>query len=334
MQIIVKNFIISLTVKKQLAFSFILATLSFIATKSLELYGVDQYYRFQADHFQKESGYFDLQHPSTIQILPTGLLPFSDITSLDSLHLLARQSGEGNALVLLNTDSVSFSSIAPLPYDVNLSSFVKVDTTIYLFDEHMNTYVSSFPYDSTSTVKLSETKINWVGNSACYHASTHRIYFNPQVENAASNRFRAVYTFNVNKNKFSSVPLFTYDVDEVERFAMENGIRVHAIRVNAQNDTLQGLTIIPTAIAVHPKTNEVYILSGIDRSLIVFDQFGAILNYSELDSNLFPNPSGIAFAANGDLLISNEDLIKNSIVRISWNKLWQTKGGKGLVFGR
>ena len=32
--------------KRQIAFSLVLATLSFIATKAIESFGVDQYYRF------------------------------------------------------------------------------------------------------------------------------------------------------------------------------------------------------------------------------------------------------------------------------------------------
>jgi len=205
---------------------------------------------------------------------------------------------------------------------------------LYLFDEKMDVFVSTFPYDSSSTRKLSNIRPNFTSTSACFHKTTHRIYFNPEVENPTANRLRSVYTFNVNKNRFTSAPLFSFDVDEIERFAAENGIRIHANRITELNDTVHGLTIIPNAIAVHPKTNEVYILSGTDRSLIVFDQFGVVKNYSELDASLFPNPTGLTFAQNGDLLISNEDLIKNSIVRISWNKLWQSKGGKGLVFGR
>ena len=315
--------------KRQLAFSLVLATLSFIATKAVESFGVDEYYRFQATHFQKESGYFDLQHPTSIQFLPTGLLPFSEISSLDSVHLLAMQPHGGNGLVLLNTDSCSFSVVNPLSSSIQLASFVRVDSLLYLFDDNMGVYV-----DSTSTRKLAEAELNWQSNSACFHPSTHRIYFNPEVEHPASNRLRAVYTFNVNKNRFASNPLFSYDVDAIERFAAENGIRILANRITELKDTVHGLTIIPNAIAIHPKTNEVYILSGMDRSLIVFDQFGVIKNYSALDDTLFPNPTGLTFAQNGDLLISNEDLIKNSIVRISWNKLWQSKGGKGLVFGR
>ncbi len=320
--------------KRQLAFSLVLATLSFIATKAIESYGIDQFYEYQATHFQKESGYFDLQHPLSIQYLPTGLVPFSEITSLDSLHLMAMQGDGFNGLVRLNPDSNSFSIVSPLRSRHHLSAFVQVDTTLYLFDDHMDVYTSKFPYDSSSTRKISQERPNWTSSSACFHQSTHRIYFNPEVEHPETNRLRAVYTFNLNKNRFVSKPLFSYDVDAIEHFASENGIRIHANRVTELHDTIKGLTIIPSAIAVHPKTNEVYILSAIDHSLVVFNQFGVITNYSELDSGLFPNPTGLTFAQNGDLLISNEDFLKNSIVRISWNKLWQSKGGKSLIFGR
>jgi hypothetical protein len=320
--------------KRQLAFSLVLATLSFIVTKAIESYGVDQFYEYQATHFQKESGYFDLQHPVSIQYLPTGLIPFSEISSMDSLHVMAMQGHGLNGLVRLNADSNSFSIISPLKSTQHLSAFVQVDSTLYLFDDRMDVYTSRFPYDSSSTRKISQERPNWKSNSACFHQATHRIYFNPEVDHPETNRLRAVYTFNLNKNRFISEPLFSYDVDAVERFASEHGIRIHANRVTALRDTVLGLTVIPSAIAVHPKTNEVYILSAVDHSLVVFDQFGVITNYSELDSGLFPNPTGLTFAQNGDLLISNEDYIKNSIVRISWNKLWQSKGGKGLVFGR
>lgn len=320
--------------KRQLAFSLVLATLSFIATKAIESYGVDHFYVYQATHFQKESGYFDLQHPVSIQYLPTGLIPLTEIASMDSLHLMAMQGSGLNGLVRLNSDSNSFSILSPLKSKHHLSAFVQVDSTLYLFDDRMDVYTSTFPYDSSSTRKISQERPNWKSTSACFHQATHRIYFNPEIDHPETNRLRAVYTYSLNKNRYVSEPLFSYDVDAVERFASEHGIRIHANRVTALKDTVFGLTVIPSAIAVHPKTNEVYILSAVDHSLVVFDQFGVITNYSELDAGLFPNPTGLTFAQNGDLLISNEDYIKNSIVRISWNKLWQSKGGKGLVFGR
>ena len=45
--------------KKQYFFSFVLATMSFIAARSLQKVGVENYYIKKATNFQKEDGYFD-----------------------------------------------------------------------------------------------------------------------------------------------------------------------------------------------------------------------------------------------------------------------------------
>ena len=56
--------------------------------------------------------------------------------------------------------------------------------------------------------------------------------------------------------------------------------------------------------------------------LYVFDMNGKIQYLQKLDSKLFPQPEGIAFMNNGDLLISNEgrkDLA--TIVRFNYKHL-------------
>ena len=71
--------------KKQYFFSFVLATLSFIAAKSLQKVGVENYYYEKATTFLKEDGYFNLIQPERISQLPMGIESFSDITFLDLL---------------------------------------------------------------------------------------------------------------------------------------------------------------------------------------------------------------------------------------------------------
>ncbi len=97
-----------------------------------------------------------------------------------------------NGLVRLNSDSNSFSILSPLKSKHHLSAFVQVDSTLYLFDDHMDVYSSTFPYDSSSTRKISQERPNWKSNSACFHQATHRIYFNPEVDHPETNRLRAV----------------------------------------------------------------------------------------------------------------------------------------------
>ncbi len=64
--------------------------------------------------------------------------------------------------------------------------------------------------------------------------------------------------------------------------------------------------LMPSDIAIHPKTGEVYILEGKDSKLLILDKKGNINKVYPLDKKVFRQPEGITFSDNGDLYISNE----------------------------
>jgi uncharacterized protein YjiK len=61
-----------------------------------------------------------------------------------------------------------------------------------------------------------------------------------------------------------------------------------------------------SAIGIHPVTGSLYVLSGPERLLFVFDMQGRILFLERLSGDLFKQPEGITFMKNGDMFISNE----------------------------
>lgn len=79
---------------------------------------------------------------------------------------------------------------------------------------------------------------------------------------------------------------------------------------------INNLQFNPSAIAIHPKTKEMYILSAEDRIIVVFKD-KQLKNVIPLSTVVFYKPEGMSFYENGDLLISSEGdkkgLIKGSI---------------------
>ena len=69
----------------------------------------------------------------------------------------------------------------------------------------------------------------------------------------------------------------------------------------------------PSAVAVHPVTDELYILSASDRVLVRTDREGTVMGAYPLDPDIFNKPEGITFLPNGDMLISNEGNSKKHI---------------------
>lgn len=319
--------------KKQYLFSFVLATLSFIAAKSLQEVGVENYYHQKATTFVKEDGYFDLVHPENITNLPMGVNAFTDFVLMDSTHLVCLDDQVGGVLVYDLTSNQS-QGYLPTGIDSKITEVSKIDSTIILLDEKMDLHFLSPPYDSTSITTESLKDKSWISSGMCLHEQTNRLFFVAEsaLENEIQNYY--VYTFNLNHRKLNERPLFEIKPEEIELFAISNNISLSLNHKMENGDTIQHFTFKPEVMAVHPKTNEIYVLSSVDRSLAVFNQFGQVVNYTVLNEEIFVSPKAMTFYPNGDLLLTNSDLKNPSIVRIKWNKLFQSKSNHGLIFGR
>jgi hypothetical protein len=327
------KFVITMN-KKQYFFSFVLATMSFIAARSLQKVGVENYYFKKASNFQKEDGYFDLQHPNSVQTLPMGIQPFSDVALLDSTHLLGLNQESGMMFVYDLNDH----SVVPFPLwdmESKISNISTLDSTLLLVDDAKHIHFLSSPYDSSSLTTLNLENEQFDPTSVCYHKETNRLFL------IASNEERTVgysnssiYAYNLNQRKLNAQPLFSISGEDIEAFAIQNNLMIPHSDISIMDDTLESMNFTPTAIAVHPKTNEIYILSGSDHSLVVFNQFGKIVNFTTLDKNTFSHPSAMTFKKNGDLLITDGNLMNPTVIQVKWNKLLQSKNGHGLIFGR
>ena len=64
--------------------------------------------------------------------------------------------------------------------------------------------------------------------------------------------------------------------------------------------------IRPSDIAVHPKTNEIYVLQGTKPRILIVSPKGVVKKEYPLNNNVFYQPEGITFSPDGTLYISNE----------------------------
>ena len=62
----------------------------------------------------------------------------------------------------------------------------------------------------------------------------------------------------------------------------------------------------PSALAVHPRTGEVYVLSSVRNAIAVVNAAGEITSVVDLPEALNAQPEGLAFTADGALYVANE----------------------------
>ncbi|MGK0482420.1 MAG: hypothetical protein ACJAQ3_002400, partial [Planctomycetota bacterium] len=59
-------------------------------------------------------------------------------------------------------------------------------------------------------------------------------------------------------------------------------------------------------IALHPITGDLYVLSGVDRTLLVLSKEGELRGTVTFPPTVLPQGEGITFCSNGDLLLTSE----------------------------
>jgi uncharacterized protein YjiK len=112
--------------------------------------------------------------------------------------------------------------------------------------------------------------------------------------NPDSSTLRRIFAFDLKTKSLSAKPAYTIDPLEVNRLVP-----------NAPDD--KPTFFSPSGVAVHPKTREVYVLSSSKKRLVVLDpDSGAIRHAVRLNKKMLPQPEGIAFDRNGDMLLSSE----------------------------
>jgi uncharacterized protein YjiK len=111
----------------------------------------------------------------------------------------------------------------------------------------------------------------------------------------------SVYGFDLTKRSLLSNPVFVFDMKAMRKFVSDN-----KIVLSKDEDKKYDFKFEPSAIALHPVTNRLYILSGSENLLFVFSIRGEPESVIILDRNMFTQPEGICFFSNGDMLISNE----------------------------
>ena len=105
--------------------------------------------------------------------------------------------------------------------------------------------------------------------------------------------FKGIYKISLASKK-TDINAPTYKID------MNDAL----LKVNKNKKLFK--TFNPSEIAVHPKTNEIYVLEGKKPKLLILDADGNLKSVYKLDEINFPQPEGMTFDDDGALYISNE----------------------------
>ena len=104
-------------------------------------------------------------------------------------------------------------------------------------------------------------------------------------------RSRYVYRYDLRTERLDSNPFLELDPEVIAK------------NLNREKKTPY---FSPSALAVHPLSGEVYIISSPAAALVIYNKQGKFLDGVELDRGVHPQPEGMVIDQRGILYISSE----------------------------
>lgn len=118
---------------------------------------------------------------------------------------------------------------------------------------------------------------------------------------------KSIYRMDMNRNRVAKEPAFDITIKTVLEFLKKNKPEEEANNFESFIDKDDGhLHFHPSALAVHPISGDIFILSSKGKTLIVLSEDGEIKQMEKLNKKIHRQPEGITFDKDGTMYISNE----------------------------
>ena len=125
---------------------------------------------------------------------------------------------------------------------------------------------------------------------------------------------KGIYEVHLDSMIMDAVPKYTVNLDAVKSFLKTNTAIEYFDKLAKIFSPEEEFIFGPSGLAIHPITNEVYIISAVGNVLVVLNRSNEIMHIQKLRKKVHTQPEGIVFDKDGTLYISNEG-----------------KGGKGKI---
>lgn len=229
---------------------------------------------------------YDFETPALIHYLVEDLAEISGLTVLDEHHLGAIQDEDGDLFVIAwQTGEVR--AVTAFGKSGDYEGVERVDDRVFVLRSNGTLFEVAGWDGEGMEAEQHKTFLksrNDTEGLALDDQARRLLIVCKEDPGGGLDGVRAVYAFDLETQELLENPVFTVPLD-----AFENG-----------------KDFKPSALAVHPLTGELYMLSSVQKVVVVLGQDGTLRANWPLPEALFPQPEGLAFYPNGDLFIASE----------------------------
>ena len=254
---------------------------------------------------------YDLGKPTSTFTLPDPLIEISALTDVDS-NTVACVQDETATMYLISLADGHVGSAFPFDGPGDMEGLTNVKGAYYALRSDGLVYHLRFRLQEAVSLTIVDTFRLDVPNHDIeglgYDERNDRVLVSPKdfVKGSKEARDeRVLYAFDPKDPTHRIDTVLHLSIKDLIAQAHASGIAVPE-KKTGNDRVVPALKLRYSSVAVQPITDHYYLLSAVDRTLLVVDRQGKLIALEQLDAALLPKPEGITFMANGDLVLSSE----------------------------
>lgn len=247
---------------------------------------------------------YQLSKPAEVFQLPEELEEISGLATVSGTHLLCNEDETGH-LYLFNVEEGKVEKKIKWGKKGDYEGVSVLEETAYVLKSNGNIYRIKDYQSPQPLVAEIETALD----SDC---DAEGLTFLPGKNSLliackeGGSHSRSIHELGLEEGILKEEPYLEMDFSEIENYLMQTHLDKVSLELRKMLDPKGSSGVLfPSAIAFHPHTHDLYILSSKTKLLVVYAD-GEFKGATALDPEIYKQAESIAFAPNGDLWIGNE----------------------------
>ena len=254
---------------------------------------------------------YDLAQPNFCTSLPEALVEISAMAYISD-EIMAGVQDENGFIFVFNPKTGEISDSIIFEPTGDFEGLSIVGTTAWVLEAKGDLWeISDWQDEKLRKISRHKTELKKDNDSEglCYDEKNGRLLIackeSPFIDDYRKD-LRAVYALELKTKSLNTKPILSFDISLIIKYLSQNINAVVHSDVAKKLEKGKNMPFMPSEIALHPQTHEIYILASAGMGLLVFSATGELRQLYQLDPNIFEQPEGLTFAPNGDMYISSE----------------------------
>jgi hypothetical protein len=265
---------------------------------------------------------YDFSKPTLNDELPPILHEISGLAIIDSTSIACIQDEDG-ILFIYNIKSHKITQQHTFGLRGDYEGITLVNDLLYILRSDGVLFEIKNYQSKKLKVKTYPTRVPAVNNEGlCYDAINNRLLIGAKGKinkDPLNKNDRYIYSFDLKTKTLHPNPAFRFNLLDINLTAKMQGINFPK-KQNKKGESIEhGFKFNTSEIAIHPITQQLFVLSAADHVLFIFSKNGNLEYIEQLNPIVFNKSEGLDFFTNSDMLISNEGQVhKPTLLRFNY----------------